>query len=422
LRSLKCNVLCRYNAMLDKAAVAIGPGEAVERFNAVVSRQALAELNGCGVTAKAAVAAKRAEAAWEDRENSRRPEPMEVDGSSRRPLDPKPNRISPKSVVQARQTAFGAFAALLVCTQTKSKFYEKLFEGGPQRWNALVDSDEWLRLEVETKLFRQRVRWRRRGATGDDDGGGANGGGGGGGAQVDPTLPFTLSATLAATDASLVPPPTPRATRATYLGGAGGADDGANGARMAGGGGSDAAAAEGPLDELEGHPLAAAVFAALEHVSRGGVVDIEGSGASTAAPSAATATATATTATAAAMATMAAAAGSGAATTTTPKLVAEIASLVTDGEVTRLSRMLVIKGILRLHRQEIAAAEATAAAAAAVEPPPEEPEAPDAPEIEVVAEKFLEEVELEKLERAKVGRCTSLIQLTHSLKAPGFNP
>jgi hypothetical protein len=404
LRSLKCNVLCRYNAMLDKAAVAIGPGEAVERFNAVVSRQALAELNGCGVTAKAAVAAKRAEAAWEDRENSRRPEPMEVDGSSRRPLDPKPNRISPKSVVQARQTAFGAFAALLVCTQTKSKFYEKLFEGGPQRWNALVDSDEWLRLEVETKLFRQRVRWRRRGATGDDDGGGANGGGGGGGAQVDPTLPFTLSATLAATDASL------------------GADDGANGARMAGGGGSDAAAAEGPLDELEGHPLAAAVFAALEHVSRGGVVDIEGSGASTAAPSAATATATATTATAAAMATMAAAAGSGAATTTTPKLVAEIASLVTDGEVTRLSRMLVIKGILRLHRQEIAAAEATAAAAAAVEPPPEEPEAPDAPEIEVVAEKFLEEVELEKLERAKVGRCTSLIQLTHSLKAPGFNP
>ena len=44
------------------------------------------------------------------------------------------------------------------------------------------------------------------------------------------------------------------------------------------------------------------------------------------------------------------------------------------------------------------------------------------PEIEVVAEKFLEEVELEKLERAKVGRCTSLIQLTHSLKAPGFNP
>jgi len=91
------------------------------------------------------------------------------------------------------------------------------------------------------------------------------------------------------------------------------------------------ALADGPLDQLEAHPLAAGVFAALEHISRGGVVDVEPLNV----------------------------------TTPTPRLVTLIASLVVDSSVAALSRFLVIKAVLRSHRQAVDAAAAAAAAAAA---------------------------------------------------------
>jgi len=53
---------------LDKTAVATGPATAVDRFNAQVSRHALAELDGRGVTAVAATEAASALAAWQERQ------------------------------------------------------------------------------------------------------------------------------------------------------------------------------------------------------------------------------------------------------------------------------------------------------------------------------------------------------------------
>jgi hypothetical protein len=78
-------------------------------------------------------------------------------------------------------------AALLICTQTKVKFYEKLLEGGARRWNALVGPDEVLRLEVETRLFRQRGK--RRGAGGSAEGGDGSVGGGSAAGVVGPLNP-----------------------------------------------------------------------------------------------------------------------------------------------------------------------------------------------------------------------------------------
>ena len=89
------------------------------------------------------------------------------------------------------------------------------------------------------------------------------------------------------------------------------------------------ALADGPLDQLEAHPLAAGVFAALEHISRGGVVDVEPLNV----------------------------------TTPIPRLVTLVASLVVDSSVAALPRFLVIKAVLRSHRQAVDAAAAAAAAA-----------------------------------------------------------
>ena len=85
-----------------------------------------------------------------------------------------------------------------------------------------------------------------------------------------------------------------------------------------------------------------------------------------------------------------------------------LANLAMDAEVAPVSRLSVVKAALRLHREEFAAAAAAEAAEAAkaaektsrdaardgVGPEPE-------PDVEVVAEKSLEELEMEKLDRAR---------------------
>ena len=253
-------------ARLDKSAVADGPGAVVEKFNAAVSKFAVAELDGVGVAAVAAAEANRAFAAWKDR-NETRAEAMEVDNDgfgfsfSRAPFDPRPKRVDARRVVETRRAAFAAFAGLLVRTQTKAKFFEKLLEGGAKRWNALVHADETPRLEVETRLIRRGFAPRR----GD---GVSDGGSGASGARAaDPSLAFTLSATLSAGDATLVAaPPPPPTTNATTDAGVRSSAEASCPPAVEGG---DALGEESSLDELENHPLALGVYGALELASRG---------------------------------------------------------------------------------------------------------------------------------------------------------
>ena len=55
---------------------------------------------------------------------------MDHDGFSRAPFDPRPKRVDARRVVETRRAAFSAFAGLLVKTQTKAKFFQRLLEGG----------------------------------------------------------------------------------------------------------------------------------------------------------------------------------------------------------------------------------------------------------------------------------------------------
>ena len=174
-------------------------------------------------------------------------------------------------------------------------------------------------------------------------------------------MPFTLSATLAASDATLAPPPAAAAPAPSAGGDASAVEDAST---ADGGGGGDGG--DEDLDDLESHPVCKSIFAALEHASRGAVDDVGG-------------------------------------------VARRAANLVTDGDVTPFARLLVAKSILRLHRSEIAAAEAYAAAKAAAERAAEEAAAEEAaaagneedPELEVLAEKSSSEIEKEKLELAK---------------------
>lgn len=339
---------------LDKDAVASGPGARVPKFNAVASRFLVAEIDGVGVVAAAEAEAGKDVRAWRERNTAGALDAMDVDGEMRGAFDPKPALVAKESATRVRQTAFAAFSALLIRTQTKAKFYEKLLEGGAKRWNALVDASAPVLLDVETKLSTTRSTRRRRAASvGDEsrDGGDA----------AAPSLPFTLSATLAASDATLAPPP-PAAAPAPSAGGDASAVEDASTAD--GGGGGDGG--DEDLDDLESHPVCKSIFAALEHASRGAVDDVGG-------------------------------------------VARRAANLVTDGDVTPFARLLVAKSILRLHRSEIAAAEAYAAAKAAAERAAEEAAAEEAaaagneedPELEVLAEKSSSEIEKEKLELAK---------------------
>ena len=244
-------------ARLDASAVAEGPGAVVEKFNAVVSKFAVAELDGVGVSAVASAEANRAFAAWKDR-NDTRAEAMDVDhdGFSRAPFDPRPKRVDARRVVETRRAAFSAFAGLLVKTQTKAKFFQRLLEGRAKRWNALAHADETPRLEVETRLIRRRFASRRGDGVNDSVSDGASGAN-----AADPSLAFTLSATLSAGDATLVPPPRTTTTDARERAGVRSSSE-------------DALDDERSLDELENHPLALGVYGALELASRGGIVDV----------------------------------------------------------------------------------------------------------------------------------------------------
>ena len=146
---------------------------------------------------------------------------MEIDDHPLPNDDGAPDVLPEDAVVAARRGAFGAFAALVARTQTKAKFYEKLFEGGAARWNALVGGgDAPLRLEDATSaaLFATAdergyagyvacSRFAPESREADlndparlDDPARIN-------EPADPSLAFTLSATLSAGDPTLARAP-----------------------------------------------------------------------------------------------------------------------------------------------------------------------------------------------------------------------
>ena len=196
------SLLCLYEK-LGKDDVAAGPGKSVDKFNAHCAKHLVSELDGAGVTAVAIADATNAWNAWKARRDYEAAQPREMDDEDGS-VDPEPERISKADNSRARLAAFRAYAALVTRTQTKVKFYQAMFEprGGTEvmskRWNSLLEPSYRPRLEVEARLVSARAARRER-ASASARGDGA--------APADPTLPFTLSATLAAGDATLGAPP-----------------------------------------------------------------------------------------------------------------------------------------------------------------------------------------------------------------------
>ena len=187
---------------LGKDDVAAGPGGSVDKFNAHCAKYLVSELDGAGVTAVAIADSTNAWNAWKARRDYEAAQPRAMDGSGDGSLDPEPERISTGVKARARLAAFRAYVALVTRTQTKAKFYEAVFEprGGvaemTKRWNSLLEPSFKPKLEVEARLVSDRAA-RRTKASGRNPAA----------APVEPTLPFTLSATLAAGDATLGAPP-----------------------------------------------------------------------------------------------------------------------------------------------------------------------------------------------------------------------
>ena len=360
---------------LGKDDVAAGPGNSVDKFNAHCAKHLVSELDGAGVTAVAIADATNAWNAWKARRDYEAAQPRAMDDEDGS-VDPEPERISKADNSRARLAAFRAYAALVTRTQTKVKFYQAMFEprGGTEvmskRWNSLLEPSYRPRLEVEARLVSARAARRER-ASASARGDGA--------APADPTLPFTLSATLAAGDATLGAPPANPSSRPE--------DPAANENRNGENGENNAHDEngeddEGPLDELETHPLASSVFAALEHLTRGGVTDFDDAH-------------------------------------ETPKLVGSLRTLLSDRAVGHAPRLLVAKALLRLHRKEIDAFQ-RATIAAEEERSRRARDCPDdSQEIEVLAERSPEELEAERIERAK--REGNFFNLADSQPLPGGN-
>ena len=350
------SLLCLYEK-LGKDDVAAGPGKSVDKFNAHCAKHLVSELDGAGVTAVAIADATNRWNAWKARHDYEAAQPRAMDDEDGS-VDPEPERISKADKSRARLAAFRAYAALVTRTQTKVKFYHAMFEprGGAEemrkRWNSLLEPSFRPRLEVEARLVSARAKRRER-ASGERAGSD-------GAAPADPTLPFTLSATLAAGDATLGAPPANPSSRPEDLA----ANENGTGEN-----GENAPALrdeddEGPLDELEMHPLASSVFAALEHLTRGGVTDFNDAH-------------------------------------ETPKLVGSLRTLLSDRAVDHAPRLLVAKALLRLHRKEIDAFQRATVAAEEERSRRARDGSDDSQEIEVLAERSPEELEAEKIERAK---------------------
>ena len=441
----------------SKETVAAGPGAAVAALNAAVSKRAALDLGGGGVVGVAVAFAAKARDEWTRRRglegfpaikspsSEKSVAFMEIDDHPLPNDDGAPDVLPEDAVVAARRGAFGAFAALVARTQTKAKFYEKLFEGGAARWNALVGGgDAPLRLEDVTSAASFATAGERgyagyvacsrfapeSGSEADpsasarlDDPARIN-------EPADPSLAFTLSTTLSAGDPTLARAPgaahAPRSAPKTSprLRGSAGSDsegapfgatraspgeptDGfrtpsasrrrgsetvdANGPNGGARGAADAfePSDEGPTDALERHPLAEAAFVALERAASGAVSDIRSLrdivNASEENED-----------------------GDWTTSVETPRVFKLIASLAADPGAAPRARACVVKAVLRLHRRETAVAEREAALkeAAAKEAARLAKEASTFPagddmEVEVVAEKSLEEVEREKLRRAR---------------------
>ena len=364
------SLLCLYEK-LGKDDVAAGPGKSVDKFNAHCAKHLVSELDGAGVTAVAIADATNTWNAWKARRDYEAAQPRAMDDEDGS-VDPEPERISKADNSRARLAAFRAYAALVTRTQTKVKFYQAMFEprGGAEemakRWNSLLEPSYRPRLEVEARLVSARAARRERAlasARGD------------GAAPADPTLPFTLSATLAAGDATLGAPPANPSSRP---------EDPAANENRTGENGENAPANgeddEGPLDELETHPLASAAFAALEHLTRGGVTDFNDAH-------------------------------------ETPKLVGSLRTLLSDRAVDHAPRLLVVKALLRLHRKEIDAFQRATIAAEEERSRRARDGPDDSQEIEVLAERSPEELEAERIERAK--REGNFFNLADSQPLPG---
>ena len=441
----------------SKETVAAGPGAAVAALNAAVSKRAALDLGGGGVVGVAVAFAAKARDEWTRRRglegfhaikspsSEKSVAFMEIDDHPLPNDDGAPDVLPEDAVVAAHRGAFGAFAALVARTQTKAKFYEKLFEGGAARWNALVGGgDAPLRLEDVTSAASFATAGERgyagyvacsrfvpeSGSEADpsasarlNDPARIN-------EPADPSLAFTLSATLSAGDPTLARAPgaahAPRSAPKTSprLRGSAGSDsegapfgatraspgeptDGfrtpsasrrrgsetvdANGPNGGARGAADAfePSDEGPTDALERHPLAEAAFVALKRAASGAVSDIRSLrdivNASEENED-----------------------GDWTTSVETPRVFKLIASLAADPGAAPRARACVVKAVLRLHRHETAVAEREAALkeAAAKEAARLAKEASTFPagddmEVEVVAEKSLEEVEREKLRRAR---------------------
>jgi len=277
----------------SKETVAAGPGAAVAAFNAAVSRRAALDLGGGGVVGVAAAAAAKARDEWTRRRGleglrdvSDDGDIMEIDGEA-------PSRdelldgggasdvlLPEAAVVRARRGAFRAFAALVARTQTKAKFYEKLFEGGAARWNAIAASvsserdDTRLKLEMETTAVRGSgergslrvpVRAGEPVLSGRSDGRDADADSArrDGRARVnepaDPSLAFTLSATLSAGDPTLARAPE-ASSRSRRLGRGASFRRGSAGSREGTPSGVHARVPRRPTDELRRRSRGATYF------------------------------------------------------------------------------------------------------------------------------------------------------------------
>ena len=346
-------LLCLYEK-LGKDDVAAGPGNSVDKFNAHCAKHLVSELDGAGVTAVAIADATNAWNAWKARRDYEAAQPRAMDDEDGS-VDPEPERISKADKSRARLAAFRAYAALVTRTQTKVKFYQAMFEprGGAEemskRWNSLLEPSYRPRLEVEARLVsarasdgreprrqpgataplsrtrRCRSRYRPRSPRGRDSRGSAR-------------EPHRALKTR------------PRTKNGT----------GKTGKTPALHDEDD----EGPLDELETHPLASSVFAALEHLTRGGVTDFDDAH-------------------------------------ETPKLVGSLRTLLSDRAVDHAPRLLVAKALLRLHRKEIDAFQRATIAAEEERSRRARDGPDDSQEIEVLAERSPEELEAERIERAK---------------------
>ena len=420
----------------SKETVAAGPGAAVAALNAAVSRRAALDLGGGGAVGVAAAFAAKARDEWTRRRGlegfhaiGSPTSEMEVDdhrsGADRDIRDDgAPDVLPEDAVVAARRGAFGAFAALVARTQTKAKFYEKLFEGGAARWNALAGGgDAPLPLEGESGYAGESgyvgyvacSRFVPESGMPEADASASPRFGNRLDETVpaDPSLAFTLSATLSAGDPTLARAPGAQRTPKTSprLRGSAGSDsegtpfgatraspgeptDGfrtpsasrrrSRGAsRERGDANAFEPSDEGPTDALERHPVAEAAFVALERAASGAVSDIRSLrdivNASEENED-----------------------GDWTASVETPRVFKLIASLAADPGAAPRARACVVKAVLRLHRREMAVAEREAALKeAAAKEAARLAKAGDDVEVEVVAEKSLEEVEREKLRRAR---------------------